>query len=747
MAKLTRANSIKVLRKIGEDFLSCAICREQYKSPKILPCHHTFCGECLVKLSRNATELVCPTCKTSCQLSHGRVNELKTSFFISSLLDIFSQGMPGHKDIPGVCEGCQENVVSHRCVDCGLDFCQSCTKPHKTVPATRNHKVVTYGEYREAMLSDIRLDSTVYCSSHPENAVKFFCDTCQVPICLECAVLEHRVPNCSYRKLQDAADDYTKKLGEILKKMKIKETRYRICKSVAGDNRDKLTKHCHEEEQRIRRTTDEMITMIRREQHRLVEELKADYASKLKTAEMRCYDFEFKQGTISSLCSHIETVITHGSVTQLLSSKEEMVNCIEKLVKTETKPPKPPDIVKFKAKSSIGEGGMLGMLQSKVSVLHCSLENIPKQLFTGGSVDLIIKTRDSTGKLVISYEEVTAKLAKGEDPWEDLSVFDNRDGTHRVTVHGRVEGTYRVTVAIAGREVPGAPFDILVMKGFITDIGTKGKEECQFSGPSGIATNRHGKLVTCDTNNNRAQIIDKDGNFKSAFTFMSFKNPIKPCSIAISTDDEYFMTDVGNNRVIVSDENGQLCRLFGQEDLKYAYGIAISPLDGSVYVTDWDGLVAGTDKENSHCVRKFTQDGKHIKSIGKYGTKGGHFRGPAFIAINRQGEAFISDYDNNRILVISIDGTFLYSIGSCGTENGMLCGPLGIAIDWRGYLYIAELKNGRVQKFTSNGIFVCRIDGDKDGLRSPYGVALINTDPCRVAVVDHDNDCIKVFAQ
>ncbi|XP_070555073.1 tripartite motif-containing protein 3-like [Ptychodera flava] len=747
MAKLTRTQSSKTLTKIDEDFLSCPICREQYKNPKILPCHHTFCAECLIKFTGKATELVCPTCKIPCQLSHEGVKGLKSSFFISSLLDIVCQGMPGRDNIHGVCERCEENAASHRCVDCSLDFCQTCTKPHKTVPATKDHRVVALSNYHEQKFADIRLDLMVYCRSHPEDVVEFYCDTCQVPVCLECTVVEHHIPKCSHRKLQEAADDYVEKLREMLTKLRVKEARSRASKFVAGDNIVMLRKHCLEEEQKIRGKADEIVRMIRREQHRLVEELTAKYDAELKTAEMQIYESEMQYSNICSVCRNIESNISHGSAIQLLSSKKDMVKRIEKLTKTETKAPEPPDIVKFKAKSSIEESGVLGLLQSNVSVPHCSVTNTPQELFTGGSVDVIITTRDSTGKLVIPYEEVMAKVAKREGSWEDLSVFDNRDGTHRVTVHGRVEGTYRVTVAIDGEVVPGAPFDILITKGLIRDIGKYGNDRCHFSCPIGIATNRHGDLVTCDRGNKRVHIIDTDGNFKSAFTFTHFENPTILYDIAISTENEYFMTDVGNNRVVVSDENGQLFRYFGQAELKHPHGIAISPLDDTVYVTDWDGKVSGTDKENSHCVRTFTSGGRHIRSFGKYGTKRGHFRGPAYLAINGQGMAFVSDYNNCRLWVISADCEFLCSIGSCGIEQGHLCGPFGVAIDSNGYLYIGEVTNQRVQKFTTNGMFVCRIDRDKDGLRLPHGITLTNDVPCRVAVVDHDKDCIKVFAQ
>ncbi|XP_070555556.1 tripartite motif-containing protein 3-like [Ptychodera flava] len=747
MAEITRICSQTSPCKSGEGFLSCPICFERYKKPKILPCHHTFCEKCLTTFVGKETEMICPTCYTPCPLSADGVKHLKSSYFISSLLDIVCQETPGRDEVPGVCEGCEENAASHRCLDCGLDFCQACTKPHKTVPATKNHKIVTNEEYQEAKSLNIRIDSTLYCSSHPEDVVKFYCDTCQVPVCLECIVIEHRVPKCSHRKLQEAADDSVKTLRDMLTKLKVKEARCDVSKYVAGDNRDKLRKHCHEEEQNIRGSADKIARMIRREQDRLIEELKTDYDTKLKTAETQINELEFKLGNISSLCSHIETVMQLGSATQLLSSKGEIVNRIEKLTMAKRTALTPLDTVKFKATCDIGECSMLGMLQSKVSVQHCLIESTPKQLFTGGSVDLIIKTRDSTGKLVIPDEEITVKLEKRMGLLEELNVLNNENGTHTVTIHGRMEGTYRVTVTIAGEPVPGAPFDILITKGFVREIGTKGKDKCQFDGPMGIAINRVGDFVTCDKDNNRVQIIDIDGNFKSAFTFTSFERPIEPCCIAISKDDEYLITDISNNRVVVSDENGQFYQFFGHAELKYPHGIAISPLDDTVYVTDWDAKVAGTDKADSHCVRKFTKDGQYIRSFGKYGTKRGHFRGPAYLAINSQGMAFVSDYSNNRIWVISEDCEFLCLIGSYGREDVHVRGPLGVAIDWKGYLYISEVTNKRVQKFTSNGIFVSRIDGEKDGLRSPHGIALTNNIPCRVVVADHDNDCIKVFAQ
>ena len=46
-----------------EELVTCTVCLELFKNPKMLPCHHTFCHDCIVKLFEHKNELVCPECR------------------------------------------------------------------------------------------------------------------------------------------------------------------------------------------------------------------------------------------------------------------------------------------------------------------------------------------------------------------------------------------------------------------------------------------------------------------------------------------------------------------------------------------------------------------------------------------------------------------------------------------------------------------------------------------------------------
>ncbi|CAH1244233.1 TRIM3 [Branchiostoma lanceolatum] len=57
---------------LGEEIreeLSCSICLELFTRPKVLPCQHTFCQDCLQKHVRNKKHLKCPNCRQQVDLS------------------------------------------------------------------------------------------------------------------------------------------------------------------------------------------------------------------------------------------------------------------------------------------------------------------------------------------------------------------------------------------------------------------------------------------------------------------------------------------------------------------------------------------------------------------------------------------------------------------------------------------------------------------------------------------------------
>ncbi|XP_070549642.1 tripartite motif-containing protein 2-like [Ptychodera flava] len=642
----------KALEEISEDFLCCTICLEQFKSPKILPCLHTFCEQCLVKLVENTGSLNCPDCRQQYQLPVGGVPAIKGNFFMSNLIEIFKQRLESMQGTEIRCAGCKENTATHMCIECRHYICNSCVKAHRNLPITQTHQLMTIGEYETAKSTNpVTLQAVEYCRLHRKNEIEFYCETCQVPVCSNCTIVDHRIPEHVHRNLKDAADEYLSELKTMVDKLKVKEQEAEKNKTLAKQVQSDLTEQCSREERKVRMKAEEIIKKIKREEQRLIDELKDNYKIKIKKAAVDIDEMELKHGNIKSACSYIETLMHHGNAAELLSTKDDVGTRIKQLITMETTANLEHDDFIFAPHDEFSERGIFGILKSDVCMSKCTVENIPKQLWRGESADLLITTRDSTGKQVIPKQQVKAKVRKPNASWEDINVSDNRDGTHRVTVAGQLDGKYHVSMAIGDQPIPGCPVIIPVIKGLVKTIGCQGSAEGQYSNPLSVAINKDRDTVTADTSNNRLQIhvSTREGKFKKILKFKQFEKPFIPCDIAISRDNTYYSLEDNNKQVVVSDENGHVIRCFGQNELKDPWGIGISPVDGNVYVTD----------EGENCVRIYTQHGKYLKSFGSEGIGQGQFNRPWGVVISSTGPGmvFVADHYNHRIHPFSMHMT------------------------------------------------------------------------------------------
>ena len=85
-----RAPSELLQRKVSE-LSTCPICMDQLQNPKLLPCLHTFCLQCLRDLWKNRTAgqpVPCPVCRQTFSIPPSGLDALQSNFFVQSLDDV-----------------------------------------------------------------------------------------------------------------------------------------------------------------------------------------------------------------------------------------------------------------------------------------------------------------------------------------------------------------------------------------------------------------------------------------------------------------------------------------------------------------------------------------------------------------------------------------------------------------------------------------------------------------------------------
>ncbi|XP_070567338.1 tripartite motif-containing protein 2-like [Ptychodera flava] len=733
----TAFTKTKLLEEIDEDFLCCSICLEQFKTPKILSCLHTFCQQCLITLvEKSGGSLICPECRQQHMVPDGGVPAIKGNFFVDNLIEKIQQLSVAVQEHDLMCTVCQEGKATLICEECTgkCHLCSNCAKVHQNLPATKTHSVLTIEEHKKIQTRPKALQAVDYCTVHLKNELKFFCETCKVPICSDCTIVKHRIPEHIHSDLTDAAEDYDRDMKAMVEKLKTKEREVESSETEAKELLSELSALRDTEVHRLRMKAENMIQQIREEEQNLAGQLQKSYEIKIKRASVAVDAVELQHGSIKSTCHYMETLMHHGSAAQRLSTKVDVEYRTQQLLAMENPKQEQQEKVVFHPHEIPPAHSILGVLKSDVCISQCSVQNVPKQLLKGDSVELLVITKDSDGNQVVPRQPVTAKVVYPDASSENITVKDNGDGTHGIMVEGQKDGKYQVSMAIGSQPIPGSLISIPVVKGLVRTIGRKGSGPGQFREPYSVAVNKDSDFVVADRNNGRLQITNREGSVRKIFKFQNFKGVYSPCDVTVTEDNLCFSLDDKNRQVVVSDENGIVIRCFGQEQLKTPQGLAVSPVNGNVYVTDCGG----------NCVRVYTQDGKYLKSFGSEGKGHAQFKWPWCITASNSGLVFIADSCNHRVQVFGTDDQYLYSFGNQNGE-GQMKYPRGIALENDRHVYVSD--NHHILKYNCDGKFVCRIDSDTDGLNCPTGLALTSDKPSRVVVADRENNRIKVFVQ
>nr|XP_006825867.1 PREDICTED: tripartite motif-containing protein 2-like [Saccoglossus kowalevskii] len=269
--------------------------------------------------------------------------------------------------------------------------------------------------------------------------------------------------------------------------------------------------------------------------------------------------------------------------------------------------------------------------------------------------------------------------------------------------------------------------------GLLKVIGKEGTGEVEFKYPCGLAIGKEdGRLLIADSDNNRIQILDEELVFMKHMYFTQFKQKCSPFGVT-SSNGKYFMTDRGNSQVIVSDYDGDVLGVFGNDRFKDPRGICVSPFDGQLYVADFE----------KDTIEIYTIEGVHVRSLSWECLGRGQLDGPCCLDIDEKGTLYVADHDNHCVQVFDSQYRHVHSIGGGGQYAGQLCYPKGVVVDTQGNVYVTDEKS-MVQKFYGGtGELIRRLD--IGNLNWPCGITL--TADNRVVVADNSNHCIKVFSQ
>ena len=179
---------------------------------------------------------------------------------------------------------------------------------------------------------------------------------------------------------------------------------------------------------------------------------------------------------------------------------------------------------------------------------------------------------------------------------------------------------------------------------------------------------------------------------------------------------------------------GELDLKFNQgQGFKGPIGIAINK-QGDIAVADYDG----------HCVFVFNKEGKCLKQFGEKGKHPGQFTNPVDVTFLNNKEILIADQFNNRIQHINIQTEVVVkTFGKKGEGKGHFKVPLSICLDDTERIVVTEYHNNRVHVMSKEGEALFTVgDSGPEKLSTPYSCIPYKN---IFLVTERDNHVIKAF--
>lgn len=227
----------------------------------------------------------------------------------------------------------------------------------------------------------------------------------------------------------------------------------------------------------------------------------------------------------------------------------------------------------------------------------------------------------------------------------------------------------------------------------------------QFQEPWGVAVAADGTIFVADTWNGRIQVFDAEGRFIRKWGHFNTTNgtlgdPLAlfgPRGIAIDSTGNLLVADTGNKRIIQFSPTGDLINQIGGGGARLGNfeeptAVAVDPRDGSVYVADaWNRRIQKFDA-NLQVMAEWP--------VLSWGSQ--HLFHKPYIAVAGNGDVYISDPENFRVIVYNSAGGVKAAFGSYGAEMNRFGLPLGLA--WNAQtnmLLVADADNHRIMNFAA----------------------------------------------
>ena len=636
-----------------EEQLKCPVCLDLYTDPKILPCHHSLCQECLEGLPQEREArgdtyyLSCPTCRQRTEVPREGVGAFPVAFHLNNLKEI-TQSLKNKASDP----------------------------------------------------------QQVTCNDHGKP-LEVFCETCKAVICFHCTYRTHK--DHEHALVSDCYPKHYQILHNSLKPVKGKKEALKKVLSDLAEREGEIRERGEGVLEEINGMVEEMIGILRQSERKLTEQVKRVTDAKLEMLLGQTKSVQTSLSLLEDVEDYVEQSLKTDTHQQVLRSKKQMMEHMSEVTAQinveELRPIEKDDLrlIKESAKTfqslhHIGTVSYTALQEYKVKIFEVEKSLKEKKFSFSLSMEAPLVSVP-----VSSLRCSLVPVGKGDEPIDTTVTTTSTPGVYRIHCNPSTRGTHTVKVQVYDVELEGTSL-FIPFNPYLDNI-TPVRTITELNWPRGVAVSDDGHVIVTEWSGHCVTILDNEGKKVKSFGGEGGSGNVQfsyPRGVAITPDNFILVSGMSHSIQKIS-MDGDLVALVGEKgsvplQFYLPEGIAISPITGQVYIAD----------TGNHRIQVLNPDLTFSHSFGRRGSANGRFNHPCDIAIDSQGLVYVADSYNNRIQKFTPNGKFVAQFCCYGSGPGQLKWPHSITIDTAGtgLVCVSEEGNNRVSVFTSDSVFV-----------------------------------------
>ena len=184
--------------------MTCAVCKGFYQDPRVTPCGHTFCCQCIRQ------SITCYVCKRP-------VTGDATRFSKNAVMKSLVSSLPPITTCALSLDN-RHGRVEFICINCWDPLCVRCGYGHTLFSRqTADHEVKKLSDINSLDVAKHNKQKASFCVLHTEQQVYLYCKQCEETCCALCYALKHNKHDCV--SIEEADEKFIKTVEVIRQRL------------------------------------------------------------------------------------------------------------------------------------------------------------------------------------------------------------------------------------------------------------------------------------------------------------------------------------------------------------------------------------------------------------------------------------------------------------------------------------------------------------------------------------------------